>query len=208
LKEVSKLRLKFAVLLATVLPMLIILGCSSKTTVSRIEPDVITDLSGRWNDTDSRLVSEEMIRDCLNHPWLRKHVTANGKKPVVIVGSIRNKSMEHIPTDTFIGDIERAFINSGEVEVVANALERLDIRDERTDQEQFASPETIKRMRDELGADYMMTGVINSIEDQADGEKAIFYQIDLTLINIETNAKTWIGQKKIKKYIAKGKYSP
>jgi len=116
--------------------------------------------------------------------------------------------MEHIPTDTFIGDIERAFINSGEVEVVANALERLDIRDERSDQEQFASPETIKRMRDELGADYMMTGVINSIEDQADGEKAIFYQIDLTLINIETNAKTWIGQKKIKKYIAKGKYSP
>jgi uncharacterized protein (TIGR02722 family) len=202
------LRLKFATLLATTLSMLIILGCSSKTTVSRIEPDVTTDLSGRWNDTDSRLVSEEMIRDCLNHPWLRKHVTENGKKPVVIVGSIRNKSMEHIPTDTFIGDIERAFVNSGEVEVVANALERLNIRDERADQEQFASPETIKRMRDELGADYMMTGVINSIEDQSDGEKAVFYQVDLTLINIETNAKTWIGQKKIKKYIARGKYSP
>ena len=202
------MRLKFAALLAIALSMLIIWGCASKTTVSRIEPDVITDLSGRWNDTDSRLVSEEMIRDCLNHPWLRKHVTANGKKPVVIVGSIRNKSMEHIPTDTFIGDIERAFVNSGEVEVVANALERLDIRDERTDQEQFASPETIKRMRDELGADYMMTGLINSIEDQASGEKAVFYQTDLTLINIETNAKTWIGQKKIKKYIAKGKYSP
>ena len=202
------MRLKFAALLAVLLSMSIILGCASKKTVSRIEPDVITDLSGRWNDTDSRLVSEEMIRDCLNHPWLRKHVTANDKKPVVIVGSIRNKSMEHIPTDTFIGDIERAFVNSGEVEVVANALERLDIRDERSDQEQFASPETIKRMRDELGADYMMAGLINSIEDRADGEKVVFYQVDLTLINIESNAKAWIGQKKIKKYISRGKYSP
>jgi uncharacterized protein (TIGR02722 family) len=188
--------------------MLIIWGCASKTTVSRIETDTITDLSGRWNDTDSRLVSEEMIRDCLNHQWLRKHVAENGEKPVVIIGNIRNKSMEHIPTDTFIGDIERAFVNSGEVEVVANALERLDIRDERADQDQFASPETRKRMQEELGADYMMTGVINSIEDRADGEKVIFYQVDLTLIDIETNAKTWIGQKKIKKYIDRGRFSP
>ncbi len=202
------MRLKFAALLATVLSILIILGCASKSTVSRIEPDTTIDLSGRWNDTDSRLVSQKMIQDCLNRPWLRNHVTKNGKKPVVIVGIVRNKSMEHIPTDTFIGDIERAFVNSGQVEVVANALERLDIRDERDNQAQFASPETRKRMREELGADYMMTGVINSIEDQEGGEKVVFYQVDLTLINIETNAKVWIEQKKIKKYIARSRYSP
>ena len=201
------MRLKFVVLLTTVLFTLIILGCSSKPTVSRIETDTVTDLSGRWNDTDSRLVSEEMIRGCLDHPWLRKHIAENSKKPVVIVGNMRNKSMEHIPTDTFIGDIERAFVNSGEVEVVANALERLDLRDEKVDQDQFASPETRKRMQEELGADYMMSGVINSIEDQADGEKVIFYQIDLTLINIETNVKSWINQKKIKKYIERGRFS-
>jgi len=199
---------KFAALLALLISILVISGCSQKMTVSRIEEDTTIDLSGRWNDTDSRLVSETMIKDCLNHPWLRNHVAENNKKPVVIVGVIRNKSLEHIPTGTFIGDIERAFVNSGQVEVVANALERLDIRDEREDQIDFASSETRKRMQEELGADYMMTGVINSIEDMEGGEKIVFYQVDLTLINIETNAKVWIGQKKIKKYITRSRYEP
>jgi len=199
---------KFAALLALLISILVISGCSQKMTVSRIEEDTTIDLSGRWNDTDSRLVSETMIKDCLNHPSLRNHVAENNKKPVVIVGVIRNKSLEHIPTGTFIGDIERAFVNSGQVEVVANALERLDIRDEREDQIDFASSETRKRMQEELGADYMMTGVINSIEDMEGGEKIVFYQVDLTLINIETNAKVWIGQKKIKKYITRSRYEP
>ena len=183
-------------------------GCSGRPKVKRLESGTQTDLSGRWNDTDSRLVSEEMIKDCLNHPWLRNHVTENNKKPVVIVGAIRNKSLEHIPTDTFIGDIERAFVNSGQVEVVANVFERLDLRAEKDDQSEFSSLETRKRMREELGADYMMTGLINSIEDKEGGDKIVFYQIDLTLINVETNAKVWIGQKKIKKYIARGRYEP
>ena len=199
---------KFAALLALLIPTLVILGCAQKMKVSRIEVDTITDLSGRWNDTDSRLVSEEMIKDCLNHPWLRNHVTENNKKPVVIVGAIRNKSLEHIPTDTFIGDIERAFVNSGQVEVVANVFERLDLRAEKDDQSEFSSLETRKRMREELGADYMMTGLINSIEDKEGGDKIVFYQVDLTLINVETNAKVWIGQKKIKKHIARGRYEP
>ena len=54
----------------------------------------------------------------------------------------------------------------------------------------------------EHGADYMLSGVINSIEDQEGGEKIAFYQIDLSLIDLERNTKVWQGQKKIKKYIA------
>lgn len=37
-------------------------------------------------------------------------------------------------------------------------------------------------------------------------EKITFYQVDLTLADIETNQKVWIGQKKIKKYIARSRY--
>ena len=35
-------------------------GCFSKR-VTRIEPSAVTDLSGRWNDTDSRLVANELV---------------------------------------------------------------------------------------------------------------------------------------------------
>jgi penicillin-binding protein activator len=177
-------------------------GCSGGKQVTRIDPGETVDLSGRWNDTDSRLVSEEMISDCMSRPWKAQHVQRAGKNPSIIVGTIRNKSSEHIAVGTFVGDIERSFINSGEAEVVASPEEREQVRDERSDQQQYSSEETMKAWGKEHGADYMLSGVINSIEDQEGGNKVVFYQVDLNLINLETNTKVWQGQKKIKKFIS------
>ncbi len=181
-------------------------GCSASKQVTRVDADTTIDLSGRWNDTDSRMVADEIIGDCLSHPWINDHGINAGGKPVVIVGGIRNKSMEHIPVATFITDIERAFINSGKVRTVSSASERGEIREERADQGEFAALETIKRMGRELGADYMMTGEINTIEDREGGDQVVFYQTDLTLTDIETNEKIWIGNKKIKKFIGRDKF--
>ena len=181
-------------------------GCSASKQVTRVDADTTIDLSGRWNDTDSRMVADGIIGDCLKHPWINDHGMSTGGKPVVIVGGIRNKSMEHIPVATFVTDIERAFINSGKVRTVSSSNERGEIREERADQGGFASLETIKRMGQELGADYMMTGEINTIEDREGGNQVVFYQTDLTLTNIETNEKVWIGQQEIKKFIGRSKF--
>lgn len=188
--------------------LIVLSGCGSSKKVERIDVETTTDLSGKWNDTDSRLVSQAMITDCLNHPWTTEHMSASmGKKPAVIVGAMRNRGSEHIAVRTFVSDIERAFINSGRVSVVASATERGELRTEKDDQRVSAKPETIKEMGKELGADYMMTGEINTILDQEGGKKVMFYQVDLTLTNIETNVKIWIGQHKIKKFITQKRYS-
>ena len=182
--------------------LVILASCGAPKTVERIEADTTIDLSGEWNDTDSRQVSEAMITDCLNHPWITQHTTASqGKKPVVIVGGIRNRSSEHIAIPTFVSDIERAFINSGLVSVVASANERGSLRDEKDDQSMFATPESAKQMGREHGADYMLMGQLNTIKDREGGKQVTFYQVDLTLTNIENNQKVWLGQKKIKKFI-------
>ena len=194
--------MKQVIIPITCMLLITLAGCGSKKTVERVEVETTIDLSGRWNDTDSRQVSEAMIVDCLNHPWISRHtVGTQGKNPIVIVGAIRNRSTEHIAIPTFVSDIERAFINSGLVSVVASAVERGELRDEKGDQSKFASLETVKAMGQELGADYMMTGQINTIEDREGGKQVTFYQTDLTLTNIETNEKIWLGQKKIKKFI-------
>lgn len=188
--------------------MLAAAGCGGRT-VTRIAEDSTTDLSGRWNDTDSRLVADEMIRDCLNRPWLTRHQTdtKSSDRPVVIVGVINNKTMEHIAIDTFVKDMERAFINDGRVRVVADAGARGDIRAEREAMQGNVTAETLKKFGRELGADYVIMGTISQIIDEAEGQKVSFYQTDLELINAETNEKVWIGDKKIKKFIGKGKYS-
>lgn len=182
-------------------------GCARRT-VTRVTPDTTVDLSGRWNDTDSREVSTTMIQEALNAPWITQWIQKAGRKPTVIVGVIRNRTAEHIPVGTFVGDIERAMVNSGQMSVVATAAERQDLRSERADQWQNATEETAKKMGRELGADFMLGGSIESITDRQDGQAALFYQVDLTLLNIESNEKSWIGQHKIKKVVQKGRYAP
>jgi hypothetical protein len=87
------------------------------------------------------------------------------------------------------------------VEFVANTLQRDDVREERLEQRDWASDETVKKLREETGADFILLGAIKSITDQVEGKRVVSYQTDLELINIETNVKAWIGTKKIKKAI-------
>ena len=193
--------------MVTMVMALAAVGCSSSPQVTRMAVEEEADLSGRWNDVDSRMVSEQMIGDCLNSPWIRKFEQRRpGQPPVVIVQSVRNRSHEHINTQTFIKDLEAAMVNSGFVEVVASKDEREELREERKDQfAGYTSDETTKSFGEEIGADFALQGSINTIKDQIKGEYVIYYQVNLELINIETNRKAWIGEQKIKKNVKRSK---
>ncbi|HKK89414.1 MAG TPA: penicillin-binding protein activator LpoB [Saprospiraceae bacterium] len=174
---------------------------SCNRQVQRIDTDTTTDISGRWNDTDARITAQELISEAMSQPWLERHVSDTGKKPVVICGLVENKSHEHIEAETFVKELEKAFIKSGRVRVVQGGNMREQIRRERADQQNNSSVETMKKWGLEVGADYMLQGVINSIVDAEGRNKVVYYQIDMELTNMETNELVWIGDKKIKKYI-------
>jgi uncharacterized protein (TIGR02722 family) len=178
-------------------------GCGAETKVTRVDTDVVTDLSGRWNDTDSRMVAESMVKDALEYPWLNNFSQSKRRQPVVVVGTVLNNSHEHINVDTFVTDLERELTNSQKVTFVAGKNEREEVRTERKEQAMYAREDTQKAPGKEIGADYMMKGTIATILDEADGTKAMFYQVDLQMVDLESNAKVWYGQKKIKKVIEK-----
>lgn len=182
-------------------------GCSSAPKVRRTAVEETIDLSGRWNDSDSRMVADEMIKDCLNRPWLPEFQSNKGKKPVLIVGTVLNRSDEHINTQIFVKDLERALINSGLVGFVASRDERRELRKERADMQLgFTSAETEKAMGQEVGADFMLKGTLNSVRDQIRGQYVILYQVNLEIHNLETNRKVWIGQKKLKKVVSRSRW--
>ncbi len=190
---------KIIIALSTI-GVLISTSCGNRK-IERIDPNTATDISGRWNDTDSKLVAEEMTKDVLTKPWIGNFEKKANRKPVVIIGSVRNKTSEYIDATGFIKNMEVAFINEGRVSVVQSADERNQVRDERNDQQTFASEETKKKWGKEKGADFMMNGVITSITDEYKKMKTVAYQINLELTDLETNEKVWIGQKQIKKVV-------
>ncbi len=184
-----------------------IAGCGGRE-VTRTNPDTVTDLSGYWNETDAQMVADSMISQCLGGRWLtdfaagsRSGTSTRRSEPVIVVGGIYNESSEHINTDIFMNAIERAFLNSGEIQIAAGGASRGEVRSEREDQTIFASPETAAEFGHEIGADFVMTGSVGSIVDEEGNTRSIYYQISLELIDVQTSLKAWIGNLEIKKII-------
>ena len=187
--------------LSIVLLITLVLFSGCKKTVTRVDTNQDIDLSGRWNDGDSRRVAEALTQSALEGKWVEDFQKKYNKQPVIIVGMIQNKSHEHIEAETFIKDMEKEFVRTGLVRVVQNSVFREKLREERADQQEFASEDTQKKWGAELGADFMMFGTINSIVDKEGKKQVTFYQVDLELANLQTNEWAWIDGKKIKKYI-------
>ena len=181
-------------------------GCATKR-VARIEPGAVTDLSGRWNDTDSRLVANQLVEQTLSAGWAKRYTdTHGGEPPTIVVGNFANRTLEHIAVGTFTKDIEKALVSTGAARVVASGEERSELRGERTDQQQNARADTRARQGQELGARYMLAGELQAIEDVDGRERVVFYQVDAAIVDLETNTKVWVGQHKIKKYVERARF--
>jgi hypothetical protein len=189
------------VLLAVALVGLVVAGCGGRQVYRLDEEDNAPDLSGRWNSRDSEQVSEKLEYQITQAAWWEDFRAENGRAPYLIIGTVYNKTSDHIPVKTFIADFERAFINGGKVRMVASPEEREAIRTERADQQEYASPETMSRWGREKGADYMLIGEINQIYDAADDAEVFYYQVDCYLVDLEDNVKVWAGYERIKKFI-------
>lgn len=199
---------KIMACIALICSCAVVIGCAS-TRVKRVDVAETVDFSGRWNDSDSRMTASTVIEDCLSQGWIDDFREQSGRKPVVIVGDIKNRTDEHINVDVFMKDLEQALVNSSKVRFVASRDERQGIRQERFDQNQegLTDPETIKQIGKETGADFMLIGSVNSVKDETSGRYVILYQVNTELVDLLTNEKVWIGQNHLKKVVTKSKYS-
>jgi uncharacterized protein (TIGR02722 family) len=175
------------------------ISCSRKVT--RIDPSTQIDLSGRWNDTDSRTVADQMIHDLFKSDNYKKYADQLGRKPVIVISSIRNKTSEHIDAGNYIKKFEIVIHNSGMADLVESEDFRDKVRQERAEQQDFADPATAARWGKELGADLILFGEMNSETDVYNRKRVVNYITTLFLTDIETNRRVWYGQHEIKKFV-------
>lgn len=176
-----------------------IISCSR--TVTRVEPSQQIDLSGRWNDTDSRMVADKMIYDLFDSDSFKNYASKLGRKPVIVVGLVRNKTAEHIDADNYVKKFEVVIHNSNIAELVESSEFRDKLRLERADQQDFASASTAKQWGNETGADLMLFGEMTSETDVYNKKRVVNYVTTLFLTDLETNKRIWYGQEEIKKFV-------
>ena len=184
----------------------VLVSCQSTVSVDRLSSNANIDLSGGWNDTDIRIVAESLVSDSIRSAWINQFRLHNGKNPVVIVGTFLNRSSEHIDTSIIAKRMEMELINTGKIDMVADVEFRASVRDEREEQQYFASEETAKALGKEIGADYLLQGSVRTNLDQIAGKAVRTYYVSAELIDIETNKKVWVGEETIKKLIQQSKY--
>jgi len=179
---------------------LLIAACQTRQ-VTRLDPSTEIDLSGRWNDTDSRKVADQMIFDLFDSDPFKEYAKSKTGKPVIVVGTIRNKTSEHIDADNFVKKFEVVIHNSNTADLVESSEFRDQLRVERLEQQEFADPATVKAMGKETGADLMLFGEITSETDTYNNRRVVNYITTLFLTDIETNKRIWYGQNEIKKFV-------
>ena len=186
-------------LLAGSVLALALASCSSYS-VQRVGVDTAGGVTSRWTDTDARLTAKTMIRKALNAPWLSRFQAKNGRRPVVELGQIINRSDQHINTRLFLNHFQDELINSGKVRfVTASEAHRNAASAEREYQMKHARSSTIHGPGQQTGADVMITGSINSYTASRDGKTVRFYETHLKALDLTTNEILWGSQYQVKK---------
>ena len=187
-----------------------VLLASCGHSVKRVDATTQMDLSGYWNDTDLRLASDALIKACLASPRLNTFNAANGRLPVIIVGTFKNTSDEHIDTSILSQRLEASILNSGKADFVASGDLREQIRAERLDQQKgYTEDATMASLGREAGADFMMTGSVKTIVDRYDKTATRSYFITAELTDMTTNKRIGIYEyNEIKKVIRNPSVKP
>jgi uncharacterized protein (TIGR02722 family) len=185
-------------------------GCAS-TGAARVDANAQIDLTGKWNDTDVRKVSDDLLNKFFDSPAFDRYINTfqdknRGELPTVIVGNFKNTSSEHIDTSIMSSIIRAAIINSGKLEFVEGGSAREELRAERQDQQGNASESSAAALGNETGANLMLQGTVKSIVEKQGNQTLRSYFVTASITNLETSRILWEGNNdKVKKLFTQAK---
>lgn len=184
------------------LTSILLLSSCASSSVRRVDSDTQIDLTGDWNDTDVDIVCSSLIDECLSSPTLERFEIANGRLPLIVVGSFRNESDEHIDTSIITRKLQNAIIESGRADFMASNDQRQETREALMDQLAWSAADKAKTIANEDAADFMLQGSVNSIVQRSGRSSVRTYYVFAELIDIESGRIIWTGENdEIKKVV-------
>jgi uncharacterized protein (TIGR02722 family) len=172
--------------------MLVVLsGCS--VTTREVAPDEKVIYDEGYHFSDKKAIVADMVTSLLSKPPL----VNSTDRPVVIVYGIANRTSEHISTSAITDDMRQALLESGRVRFV-NETQRKNIEAETSYQYggSVAAETRVERAR-QVGASYMLTGTLRSIEKKQPRQWRLtkkvmmYYSLNLELTDIKTGLIEW-----------------
>ncbi len=181
-------------------PALSMMGCRATTT--EISPNAVIHYNETYDFSDKHAIVKSLVKSLTTEPPLSL-VPRYKKPPVIVVYGIANRTSEHISTSGITDDIREKLLESGKAQFV-NRVQRDNI--EREMAYQYGgnvSAETRMQKARQVGAQYMLTGTLRSIEKHQPRQfrlkrkTLMYYSLNLELTNIQTGLIAWSGSVEI-----------
>ncbi|RLA99393.1 MAG: penicillin-binding protein activator LpoB [Deltaproteobacteria bacterium] len=175
-------------------------GCATTPSVTYGNPEQVETLTPEFGSTDLQMIAEKMVNSLLKSPVLQ-----SGRRPVIYVHRVKNRTDEHIDTKAITDKIKVALLKSGKVRFSAVS----EVNDELLKQLEYqtssgmVNPKTAKSFGHQVGADYFLYGEITSITKKAGRVEDVYFKMTMNLVNIETGLIEWADEKEIRKQAKK-----
>lgn len=171
-------------------------GCASKVEYgdAQARETVTTD----FGSTDLQQIAGKMVNDMLTFPPVVQ--MTQDRRPVVFVDTIKNKTTEHIDTESVTDTIQSKLINSGKFRFVdMSKVEAVRKQLEYQADSGMVDQSTAMRMGQQIGAEFMLYGNLAGITKRDSSTKDVYYKFTLKLMNLKTGIIEWSGEKEIRK---------
>jgi uncharacterized protein (TIGR02722 family) len=191
-------------LLAVTVLSLGLAGCGG-SKVKYGEASEVETTTAEFGSTDLQRMAEKMVDSLLGFPPIVK-VTAQ-KRPVIFVDTIKNKTTEHIDTESITDTVSTRLLRSGkfrfvDMTKVQTVRKQLDFQ---TDSGMVDQATAVK-LGSQIGAEYMLYGNLSSIVKRSGGTKDVYYKFTMKLMHLETGILEWSDEKEIRKTKSKSMF--
>ncbi|MFM2476806.1 penicillin-binding protein activator LpoB [Celerinatantimonas sp. MCCC 1A17872] len=172
-------------------------GCAEK--VSYGDAQAVETVNVNFGSTDLQKIANNMTDSLLASGFTQK-LSAQGKTPVIYVEGIKNKTSEHIDTESITNSISTKLLQSGKFQFVdmtrVNAVRKqLNYQN----QSGMVDPDKAVRFGHQVGAQYMLYGNLSSIVKSNSSTKDVYYKMTMRLMDLKTGLLVWADETQIRK---------
>ena len=181
---------------AGMLSLSLLSGCAS--TVKYGDAAEVETTTIEFGSTDLQIVAEKMVDSLLSFPPIVQ--VTNERRPVMFVDYIKNKTTEHIDTESITDTISSRLLRSGKFRFI-DMTKVNDVKDQLKYQTSggMVNRDTAVKVGRQIGAEYMLYGNLSSIVKKASGTRDVYYKFTLKLMHLESGIVEWADEKEIRK---------
>jgi uncharacterized protein (TIGR02722 family) len=198
----DKLMKKLLLVSVMGLSISLLAGCANKAVVSYGDANAVETTTINFGSTDLQKIADQMTESLLQSPVVGT-MTAN-KRPIVFVDTVKNKTSEHIDTESLTDSISTQLLRSGKFRFVdmtkVNAvLDQLDYQNEGG----LVDTNKAVQFGKQVGAEYMLYGNLASIVKTNSDKSDVYYKFTMRLMDLESGLVEWADETEIRKTSSK-----